>query len=151
LRTIIPLLAAGIAASATVAYAEPQSSSEPLKAELLQWQALPTGRDFARAFPIRAQVRNVEGAASLTCRVTLERTLSDCAVVSETPEGYDFGKAAIKLAAIFKLKQEQSDPRAAAGAEVLLRLKFNLPGHRHSDASANAAPREEPDPASSAT
>jgi len=103
------------------------SDNVPLQAKNLEWERRPTGRDFALFFPSNAMSAGVEGRATLTCRISGERTLEGCAVVDETPHHYSFGKAAITLAKKFKLKSEQREIGAVPGAGVILSLKFNLP------------------------
>ncbi|RZJ79148.1 MAG: energy transducer TonB, partial [Brevundimonas sp.] len=61
------------------------------------WARMPSGDQMARAYPSRAIGGNVQGAATLRCQVTANGGLTGCAVVSETPGGYGFGRAAVQL------------------------------------------------------
>jgi protein TonB len=45
-------------------------------------------------FPFRAQRQGVSGAVRLSCKVEARRA-RDCKVLSESPKGFGFGKAAI--------------------------------------------------------
>lgn len=124
-----------------LAAAEPQPSMSggdgppapaPLKAEQLQWKSTPRGADFARLFPMRPMRADIEGAATVLCQIGSNHRLTHCVSQSETPEGYGFGDAATKFGGLFELAADQTDPRAREGAYVLVKLRFNLPGHPHS-------------------
>lgn len=52
---------------------------------------------LAKLYPSRALNNSVSGSAEIECVVQPDYTLKDCTVLSETPEGYGFGKATIKL------------------------------------------------------
>src|SRR4051812_46769162 len=58
-------------------------------------------------YPKAAQAQGVEGSATIRCRVTYRGELANCVAVSETPEGYCFGKAAVEMAAGIKLTLKQ--------------------------------------------
>lgn len=53
--------------------------------------------DLERYYPRRAITRNMSGMVTLDCIVSRAGAL-DCAVVSETPEGWGFGAAAQRIA-----------------------------------------------------
>ena len=52
--------------------------------------------------------------------------MEDCKVTSETPTGYGFGAAALKLAGSFKMKPETRDGEPVAGALVTIPMPFKL-------------------------
>jgi len=91
------------------------------------WVRLPSGEDINRYYPDRAQRFNMGGSAKISCVVTASGTLSDCSIVSETPEGYGFGDAALKMAKLFKMRPQTRDGQAVGGASVVVPLKFVLP------------------------
>jgi TonB family protein len=91
------------------------------------WIRIPSGDDVNRYYPDRATRFNMAGSAKMSCVVTASGTLSDCSVVSETPEGYGFGDAALKMAKLFKMKPSTRDGQAVGGASVTVPLKFVLP------------------------
>jgi protein TonB len=113
--------------AAAQAEAQPDvAQAAPLSARDVDWQHRPTGEDFAKAYPRQAAAQNINGAATLTCRISTDRTLEACEVTDETPAGMGFGNAASKLAGKFRLKPEQHDARATPGAQVVLELGFRV-------------------------
>jgi len=75
----------------------------------------------------------IEGTATLGCRLTPEGALADCQVVDENPPGQGFGEAALRLAPSMKMK----DPQAAA--QVRVPFRFKLPADGAGDAERGAA------------
>lgn len=64
--------------------------------------------------PPAARAARRAGRASVNCLIRLDQRLDDCRVVSETPEGFGFGQAAIRGAAFFRYRP----PMTAAGRPV---------------------------------
>lgn len=90
--------------------------------------SVPTAEDLSAAYPVRAALEDIGGDVLLTCRMSSgpdgAGSLSDCDVASESPEGFGFGMAAIKLS-----KKYRYDPAAttvAPGASVRLPIRFGL-------------------------
>lgn len=84
--------------------------------------------DPARYYPEKAQIAHVEGSATIDCAVNAASTLEDCRVVSETPEGWGFGVAALKMSGLFKMRPIGPDGHpGAGGGRVKIPLKFSLP------------------------
>jgi len=81
----------------------------------------PTGDDMITYYPKRAMNLGREGRAVIGCTVTEDRTLTDCAIVSEDPPGFEFGAAAIKLSSLFRMKVESE-----VGAKVQIPINFRL-------------------------
>lgn len=80
------------------------------------WVAAASFDDVARAYP--AKGAGAEGYAAAHCQVVragaLAGTLKGCQVIKETPKGRDFGRAAVDLAARFRL-DAQALPNAPVG------------------------------------
>jgi len=90
------------------------------------WLRKPTAAQMERHFPKPALQAEIGGKASIRCAVTLEGALTGCGLVSETPGGYGFGDAAIKLSRYFVMSPKTVDGRPVAGAEVTIPITFNL-------------------------
>lgn len=91
------------------------------------WVRKPTGEALMRAYPERAITANVTGSATLSCSVRVNGSLTDCQVVSETPGGYGFGRAATRLSRDFRMSPRTVDGQAIGGARVTVGIRFTLP------------------------
>jgi periplasmic protein TonB len=91
-----------------------------------RWIARPTGDQMARAYPDRALRDGTEGSATLECSVTARGSLTGCSVMSETPGGQGFGRAAMQLSRHFRLSPRTVDGQAVEGARVTIPLAFQL-------------------------
>lgn len=80
----------------------------------------PTGNDIAAYYPVRAMNLGQEGWAVINCAVTADRAVADCAVVAENPPGFEFGDAALKLSALFRMRD------GVPGTRVELPINFRL-------------------------
>ncbi|CAN7587892.1 energy transducer TonB [Phenylobacterium sp. LjRoot164] len=92
-----------------------------------EWAMLPSGADFAEAFPAVAMALDLEGFARIDCHVDANGVLGRCRVLEESPAGLGFGQAAKSMAAKFKMKPKRVDGVAVAGGEVAIPIRFRLP------------------------
>jgi len=82
-------------------FAPPDPTPTPAPANVIvpprvgQW---PTAAEFERAYPDRARERGRTGRAVLRCQVTIEQRATNCVVLNESPQGWGFGEAALRLA-----------------------------------------------------
>lgn len=84
------------------------------------------GRVFARLYPEEAMDRRLNGETSLGCVVQADRRLR-CFLLSETPEGWGFGFAALMLSREFRVVERLPDGRATLGGAIHLPIRFRLP------------------------
>lgn len=83
------------------------------------WRRRP--RDLARYYPSRALQRGTEGAVVLDCLVNQQGRLG-CTVVSETPQGWDFGAAALRISQDYEMI-----PATRDGVPVDARYRMRVP------------------------
>jgi TonB family protein len=79
-----------------------------------QWLQAPRLEDIRAVWPDEALRSARGGQATINCLVTVQGVLTDCAVVSERPEGLGFGRAAAMLAGQFHFKPAMKDGVATA-------------------------------------
>jgi len=87
------------------------------------YDQIPTAEDMAKLYPDKALDVGKEGGATLRCVVTKDRHLTSCTVASETPAGFGFGDAALKLSKLFKMKSA-----AKPGSRLTIPIQFTTPG-----------------------
>lgn len=94
----------------------------PLEITNPQWLRRPT--NLAAYYPPRAVSREVEGEVMLDCRVLTTGHLS-CSILSETPENYGFGQAALRIARDHRMSPAMRDGVAIEG-RYRMRVPFQL-------------------------
>lgn len=113
--------ATGVAATPAPAPAAPSVITQP------SWLRKPSGDQLLNAYPARALRADVPGSATLRCAVRLDGSLTGCAVLSETPGGYGFGRAALGLSRHFRMNPGAVDGHSIDGARVDVGVRFTLP------------------------
>jgi TonB family protein len=86
-------------------------------------------------YPDRAQRMNIGGAAQIDCAADAQGVLSDCKVLSEAPEGWDFGQAALKAARAGALRRTST----ARDGRITTWVRFNA---EDSDGRGRAEPAQ---------
>src|SRR3569623_2414550 len=100
------------------------AADAPATVERPDWITTPSNSDLADWMPDMARENLVEGSASMDCDVTPKGTLDKCVVTQEQPEGYGFGKAALKVARKFKMQPPSLDGQPTDGARVRVPLHW---------------------------
>ncbi len=90
------------------------------------WLSQPDAAAMSRFYPPGAAASGIEGMASIHCVVTINGTLSNCTVASETPPRQGFGNAAKHLAPYFRMKPKTVDGQPVEGAEVTIPIRFRM-------------------------
>ncbi|MBD3738772.1 MAG: peptidoglycan-binding protein [Pseudomonas balearica] len=67
------------------------------------WIDQPNAFDLERLRP-NGVSRSIEGGAIVQCQVADDGTLTGCVAISETPPGRRYGQAAIRAAALFRMR-----------------------------------------------
>lgn len=92
----------------------------------IRWVERPASLDLVTTYPPDAVRRDIEGFVALACRVTAEGRLSPCAVMTEQPRDEGFDKAALALAAKFRMAPRLADGRPAQGGVIRQGLSWSL-------------------------
>jgi len=93
-----------------------------------RWASQPTADEFADAYPARALSLGKTGRVVLLCTVLASGDLADCGVAEETPSGWGFGAAALRLSKRFRLVPREEDGSPVGGAMVRIPITFALRG-----------------------
>jgi TonB family protein len=104
----------------------PPAQSHPKVITQPDWLALPSGDDMASHYPQEAKEQGIEGRAVIDCAVTVEGTLNDCEIQSETPEAKGFGPATVEIAASFRMRPQTVDGKPAGGGRVVVPVQWKL-------------------------
>jgi TonB family protein len=99
-------------------------SESPVRITKPDWVRKPTGEQFAGFYPMTAQLRRINGHAVLNCHVSLTGSLVDCFVVDESPAGFGFGAAAVKMSAFFLMRPMSENGIPVAGAQVNIPINW---------------------------
>ncbi len=88
----------------------------------------PSAEAFAHYYPPRAAAERLDGRVLVECATTADGRLSQCHVLEESPAGYGFGEAAIRLSVLYRLRTATSDGSAlVSGASIRLPITFRAP------------------------
>lgn len=87
------------------------------------WTRRPSGRDLQAAYPAAAARQGVEGRVVLDCLIGNDLAIR-CRARSETPAGYGFATAALRVAQQFRAAPALADGRPAAGERATVALVF---------------------------
>lgn len=85
-----------------------------------------TSLDPSRYYPERAQGLHVEGKTTIKCTLPENGRLTDCVVLSESPAGYGFGDAAIKMVTRSRVDIKASGLQDLVGRQISIPVAFEL-------------------------
>jgi TonB family protein len=87
------------------------------------WDRSVTEADYARAYPERALMRDVEGVVALECLIGFDGRL-DCSITREEPDNWGFGTAAMSLVATMRAGPRMSNGIPSANQTVDIEFVF---------------------------
>lgn len=99
----------------------PQPNPNPNPGAAWACPPRPTSGDFPR----RARDRGASGTATIRCRTVASGIPTDCEILSETPSGYGFGRAALAVVERARLFPERISPDEI-GRTYDVRVPFNF-------------------------
>jgi protein TonB len=94
-----------------------------------QWLRQPSPQQILAAYPRAASRMRTRrnGKATVSCKVTENGTLRECAIVGETPEKLRFGDAAMSLTSLYQMKPVLPNGAQVTGAKVKVEIAFTAP------------------------
>jgi hypothetical protein len=116
----------GIGALCASAQVSPATQTSPAITKPV-WAALPNGDALAQYFPERAQRMGVSGRAAMKCLAGEDGALNFCQIVAESPPGFGFGSATLKVAPFFRLGAADRDGVSVAGRQITIPLRWTTP------------------------
>ena len=90
------------------------------------WERKPSGDDLMEAYPPAAASKDIEGRAIMVCTVDVYGDMDDCDVVSETPPGWGFGAAALRISLRLHMSPQLRNG-VPEPSRVRIPIRFALP------------------------
>ena len=84
----------------------------------------PTATEVERLYPRKARAAGVSGRVMISCRINGYGRLIGCTAVEESPEGWGFGNAAVKLAPLWRFSPSRTDGSTVEGVTLRLPIEF---------------------------
>jgi protein TonB len=88
------------------------------------WTRRLSSEDLTREYPEAAVQTDREGDTAVTCQIQADGFLTDCTLVSETPAGYHFGDATMKLVKKLQLDMKDGAAKNMAGGRINIPIRF---------------------------
>ncbi len=104
----------------------PATAQPPAPAARVIWTQTPSARRVAELYPSAAASAGTGGRVVLDCLVQPALTV-ECSVVSSTPAGAGFDRAALRLASSYRARATRSDGSSAIGERTRVGVNFQPP------------------------
>ncbi len=88
------------------------------------WRRKPTAEDIERYYPQEAERKRVAGRVVINCKVARDTRLAGCKVEAETPTGWGFGDAAVRMASQFRMYPKTVDGQPTDAGDVRVPINF---------------------------
>jgi hypothetical protein len=86
----------------------------------------PNASQMAEALPRKALRAGVSGSALLVCFVRADGQFEKCEVENETPEGFGFGAAALRLGPYYRINMSHPRAKSLIGARIRQPIEFKV-------------------------
>ncbi|WP_425995639.1 peptidoglycan-binding domain-containing protein [Caulobacter sp. DWR1-3-2b1] len=90
------------------------------------WRVTPNPQDYAGYYPETARIHRIPGQAMIRCAIGEDGTLNLCITLSQQPEGYGFGGAALGLSRLFRVETIDVEGRSVVGHMVAVPIIFQV-------------------------
>lgn len=87
------------------------------------WQTRASAAQFSAVYPQNARRADVSGRVQLSCVIQADYSAA-CAVASESPAGYGFGQAALRVARSYRARPTLDDGTPSPGSDARLNISF---------------------------
>ena len=91
------------------------------------YRTQPTARQVADAFPAAARPGRVQGRVVLACEIAVTGLAENCRAQSESPPGFGFAEAAIRLMGLYRFNPRTVNGEPVGGAQAVFPLNFRAP------------------------
>jgi protein TonB len=115
-----------IRAAALALAAALTATGAPAQTVPANWLERPTPAAIQAFYPPAALKQRVHGRVVLTCAISVDGWAQACQVISETPPGYGFGDAAIKVVRVARLSPMTIDGVPVGGGVVQIPINFAI-------------------------
>lgn len=92
-----------------------------------EWAREVSWEQIYAVHPARAHAANVSGKAVLTCVAARTGKLRNCRVTSETPSGWSFGRAALRLVPDLRVTPRRENGVVIDNGQVYFTIRFDMP------------------------
>lgn len=111
-----------LAIAAQPAIAPPRAA--PARITNPEWVSKPSGSQMYDALSQSARAADMAGWAVIKCEITAKGALTRCVTLVESPVKYDFGKSALRMSGMFRMKPATKDGRPVEGGTILIPFLF---------------------------
>jgi periplasmic protein TonB len=91
------------------------------------WERLPTRGEAAMVYPAAAVDAGASGKTVIRCGIKAGGLLTNCNVLTQTPAGLGFGRAALMVTRYYKLRPTLADGRPVDGFSIEIPMTWTPP------------------------
>ncbi len=108
------------------------------------WVHRPSNEELQAFYPRLATVLRLSGRIKVSCIVTKEGALANCAAMDETPVGMGFGDAALKMTKVMLMKPKTLDGDPVGGGRFEVVINFKPPDEEAPSQATETGPPPSP-------